>query len=146
MLASEVSTRKSGLPVRLNVFAHSSARARSPVAKHRIRTTNPMSFIETFPPGEHTSTQPLRRGYARFVRLVPWKFRRLLANVRPGVGQANQGSLRKWHIQESRAGRESSPQPDLLHEQERRYGPQLVECQNEGEHLQIGRASCRERV
>src|ERR1700730_602300 len=74
MLASEVSTRRSGLPVRVNVFDHSSARARSPVAKHRTRITNPIRFIEILLPGKHTATQPLRRGYAGFVRLVPRKF------------------------------------------------------------------------
>src|SRR6266851_6760948 len=135
MLASDVSTRRSGFPVRLNVFDHSSARARSPVAKHRTRITNPMRFIETLPPGKHTSTQPLRRGYARFVRLVPWKFGRLPSEVWPCVGQTNQSSFRKWHIQQPRARREGRSQPDLLHEQERCDGPQFVERQNEREHL-----------
>jgi hypothetical protein len=32
-----------------------------------------MFFIRFLPPGEHTSTQPLRRDYARVVKPVPTK-------------------------------------------------------------------------
>jgi hypothetical protein len=39
-----------------------------------------MFFISFLPPGEHTSTQPLRRDYARLVRPVPTKNGSVISN------------------------------------------------------------------
>src|SRR5215469_411303 len=101
ILASEVSTRKSGLPVRLYVLVHSSARADRVLIKQSTNTATEtrvnVDFIRILRPGKHTFVRPVRVVYAPGVRLVPAKFaigpRRLRSPGRPS------GVTRVLHFQ-----------------------------------------------
>ena len=53
----------------------------------------------------------------------------------PTIRHANQGSLGKGQVEQGGADREGRAQADLFDEQERRDRPQLIERQDEGEHL-----------
>src|SRR5450432_3536511 len=129
MLASEVSTRRSGLPERLKVFDHSSAPAGSTAARQRHRISNPMRFINLLCRADTPQPQLVRRRYAALVRLVPGKAgfavgaHSLLLAAPDEVGEANEGAFRERQIQQTGTGREGRTQADLLREQEGREGP-----------------------
>src|SRR5258708_36808201 len=58
----------------------------------------------------------------------------LLFELSPYVRHANKSSFRERNVEQRRAGRESRAQPDVLHQQKWRNGPELIQSQNEWKH------------
>src|SRR5207302_9409981 len=76
--------------------------------------------------------QPVSRGYGEIVRLVPGKSRSSCPSPwRLEIGHPDQCPLRKRQIQQPCAGRKGCAQSNLPDQQERRYGPHLVQREDE---------------